>query len=292
MSWVVLVNPLAGRSAVDPEAVAAALASKEVPHEMRVVDGAGDMRSAVEEVARSNRDLVVVGGDGTVSLAVDTLLSAGLPRLPRLGVLPAGSGCDLMRTFGLRGLDLASAVERLHGDATYRIDAGRLSGAWGDRYFVNVAQAGVGAAAAETAPRFSRGMGPARYPLAFAARLPRFPPGQVRLGGSRTMEGHALAVIIANGQFFAGGWNIAPKALLVDGEFDVQVIDARKIQAPALVPKLMAGTHLRLPQVWRRSMAVVTVDVDRDWPVEADGDYLGRTPFEAAVLPGAIELKV
>ncbi len=106
------------------------------------------------------------------------------------------------------------------------------------------------------------------------------------------MRSRALGVIIANGQFFAGGWNIAPKALLVDGAFDVQVIDAKKRQAPGLVPKLMAGTHLGLPQVWRRSMNRVIVEADREWPVEADGDYLGTTPFEATVVPGALELVV
>jgi diacylglycerol kinase (ATP) len=292
MSWIVLVNPRAGKRPVDADRLAAILASKDVPAETRVVDSAADMRAAVAEVATSGRDLVVAGGDGTVSMAVDVLVGGRFDRMPRLGVLPTGTGCDLMRTFGFAGLSLEGAIERLHGDATYHIDVGRLSGAWGDRCFVNVAQTGVGAAAAETAPRISRSLGSVRYPMAFAARLPRFPAGRVRIGGSRTMEGPALGVIIANGQFFAGGWNIAPKALLVDGAFDVQVIDARKVEAPVLVPKLMAGTHLGLPNIWRRSMSHITVEVDQDWPVEADGDFLGRAPFEASVVPGAIELKV
>ena len=33
----------------------------------------------------------------------------------------------------------------------------------------------------------------------------------------RTYESQALAVIMANAQFFAGGWNVAPRATLVDG---------------------------------------------------------------------------
>ena len=37
----------------------------------------------------------------------------------------------------------------------------------------------------------------------------------------RTYESTALAVILANAQFFAGGWNVAPKATLVDGVLDI-----------------------------------------------------------------------
>lgn len=291
MSWVALVNPAAGRRTVDPDRIRHVLRRSEVTAEVLVIDGRSDMRSAVTEVASSGRDLIVVGGDGTVGLAVDALLSAGPIRMPRLGVLPAGTGCDLLRTFGIPQ-DLEVAAERLRGDGTYRIDVGRLSGTWGDRHFVNVAQAGVGAAAAETAPRLPRRLGPVRYQLAFAARLPRFPVAGVSLGGSKTLESRALAVIVANAQFFAGGWNIAPKALLVDGAFDVQVISARRRQAPGMVPKLMAGTHLALPEVWRRSMEHVVVETDVPWPVEADGDHLGMTPFEARVSVGAVELKV
>src|SRR5690606_20255291 len=116
----------------------------------------------------------VVGGDGTVSLVVDALMHAGPERMPIIGVLPNGTGCDLLRTFGIPST-IEAAARHLAGPATYRIDVGRLDGAWGRRHFVNVAQTGAGAAAAETARHLGRRLGSARYPLAFAARLPRFP---------------------------------------------------------------------------------------------------------------------
>jgi YegS/Rv2252/BmrU family lipid kinase len=291
MSWIALLNPHAGAKSVDPDEVNHALEQAGIDFDLEVVQTVADMRAAAVEVARSEHDLVVVGGDGTVGLVADALLAKPLPRLPKVGIIPAGSGCDLLRTFGV-SRDMAEAAVRLNGEGTYRIDVGVLSGDWGDRHFVNVAQAGAGGAAAETAPKMPRRLGAARYPLAFASRLPRFPRTQVRIGGSMEMTSDALAVIVANGQFFAGGWNVAPKALLVDGAFDVQVVDAKKRDAPRLVPKLMAGTHLREKEVIRRSLEHVTLETAVPWPVEADGDYLGTTPFEARVLPGALELKV
>lgn len=104
--------------------------------------------------------------------------------------------------------------------------------------------------------------------------------------------GRGLAVILANGQFFAGGWNVAPKAMLVDGELDVQVINARKRRAPAIVPRVIRGTHLGLPEVHRLSLPSLSVATSVRWPVEVDGDYLGTTPFDARVIPGVVELKI
>ncbi len=289
---VVLVNPAAGRRPVSPAEIADALDRHGVSHALEVVSGSAAMEDAVIEVVRSGRRLVLAGGDGTLGLAAQALVRAGLAgdALP-IGVLPVGTGCDFLRTFGIPQ-DLVGAAAHLLTDSEYRIDLGRLHGAWGERIFVNIAQAGAGAAAAETATRLPRGLGPARYPLAFAARLPRFPSCMIEIEGTRTIRSTALAVIMANGQFFAGGWNVAPKALLVDGELDVQIIDAKKRQAPSLVPKIIAGVHLRHRSVTRRSLSAFTLRTEEVWPIEADGDYVGSTPVEVTVLPSALSIKI
>jgi diacylglycerol kinase family enzyme len=290
MKWLVLVNPKAGRRPSQAVRVRRVLSEIGVEATVEQVDGPEEMRKMAVASAFTH-DLVVVGGDGTVSLVVDALMRAAPARMPVIGILPGGSGCDLLRTFGIPGV-LEGAARHLLGDQTYRIDVGRLDGAWGRRHFVNVAQTGAGAAAAETAPRLPRSLGNARYPIAFAARLPGFPVADVVVGGGRGHRGKALAVIMANAQFFAGGWNVAPKAMLVDGELDVQIIDARKRQAPAIVPRIVKGTHLSLPQVHRMSLPSLTVSTSVPWPVEVDGDFIGMTPFDARVIPGAIELKI
>lgn len=289
---VVLVNPIAGRRTVAPDSISAALERHGVDHELLVIDGRDAMRRQVERVVREGRRLVVAGGDGTVGLAAETMIQAGLAAEAHpLAILPLGSGCDLLRTFGIPQ-DLDQAAAHLVRPGEYRIDVGHLAGDWGERIFVNIAQAGVGAAAAETAARLGRRLGSIRYPLAFAGRFPGFRAANVEIAGDISIRSRALAVIMANGQFFAGGWNVAPKAMLVDGELDVQVIDAAKRQAPALVPRIVAGTHLRDPAVKRRSGGNFSVESSVPWPVEADGDYCGTTPLEVRVLPAALSIKI
>jgi diacylglycerol kinase family enzyme len=40
------------------------------------------------------------------------------------------------------------------------------------------------------------------------------------------------------------------------------------------------------------SLPSLTVSTSVPWPVEVDGDFIGMTPFDARVIPGAIELKI
>lgn len=289
---VVLVNPHAGPRPPGSTEVAEALARYGLAAAIEVVPDAESMRREVIKVIGAGHRLVVAGGDGTVSMAVDALVAHGLAAdaLP-IGVLPTGTGCDLMRTFGIPQ-NLVGAAAHLQGDQSYRIDVGQLEGSWGRCYFVNVAQAGAGAAAAETARRMGRRLGRLRYPLAFGLRLPGFRPSRIEVTGDRPLEGRALAVIMANGQFFAGGWNVAPKAMLMDGRLDVQVIDVPKRAAFGLVPKIVKGVHLGHPGVRRRSLADFELRTDEDWPLEADGDYLGRTPVKVSVLPEAVSIKI
>ena len=291
MGWVVAINPAAGRRPVSRDRVARALDAAGVEAEIEMPPDRASMRAVLAAAATAER-VAVVGGDGTVNLAVDTLVGLGNDRLPILGVLPWGTGCDLLRTFGISQV-LEEAAHHLRGDSVYEVDVGELKGAWGTRRFVNVAEAGIGAAAVVVANRLPRRLGVNRYLLSFGVRLPAFPAARIRIETDRrTIEGRALAVIFANAQFFAGGWNIAPKAMLVDGKFDLQVIDVRKTAAPNLIPKVLRGLHLGEAGVTRTSTSWFRLETDRPWPVEADGDAIGNTPVEGRVLPAAIRLKI
>lgn len=296
--WLVLVNPAAGRKAVDVFRIESALSRAGVEAEVTVPASAQEMRDAVAAASLSSvRHIAVVGGDGTANLVANAILERTWSEEPVLGILPSGTGCDLLRTFAIPQ-NLEQAASHLATPETYRIDVGRLEGGFGLRHFLNVAQAGVGAAAVESALGLSRRMGKARYPLAFLGRLPGFPPAAVALEGDNSRgehvqhQGKALAVIFANAQFFAGGWNVAPRANLADGRLDVQVIDTLKRRAPALVPKIIRGVHVSDRAVRRYSWTSVHLETTPVWPIEADGDLVGNTPVTVSVLPGALQLKI
>ncbi len=291
--WQVYVNRAAGRTASEPAKIRDLLREIGLDFDLQVPNSPDETKALIQEAATLGAThFAVAGGDGTVNLAVNALMPLEIGTPPVIGVLPVGTGCDLLRTFGLPQ-DVAGAARHLTSDEIYDIDVGTLEGSWGLRYFVNVAQTGVGAAAAQTAASLGRWLGAVRYPLAFAARLPGFPRAKVKvITERRTIESEALAVILANAQFFAGGWNVAPKAMLVDGALDIQIINCRKTSAPALVPKVIKGTHLSDPAVRRLSAAEFSIETDPLWPVECDGDLVGNTAVKGRVIRAAISLKI
>ena len=291
--WLAIVNPMAGRKATSASQISEVLATHGVEADIETPLSVTEThRLVTEELAAGREHFVVAGGDGTVNTVVNALMTADSDARPTIGVLPTGTGCDLLRTFGLPQ-DLDGAARHLAGDGVYPIDVGVLEGEWGRRYFANVAQVGVGAAAAETAAGMSRAFGASRYPLAFARRLPGFAAANVVVETERrTYESPALAVILANAQFFAGGWNVAPRATLVDGVLDVQIVNTLKRRAPALVPKIIRGTHLRDRAVRRFSAGRIAISTSVPWPLEADGDYVGNTPVTGHVVAGAVQLKI
>ena len=291
--WRVVVNQSAGRSPLAVTAIREALDAAGVDAAIEAPQTRAEAEDAVRDAVRAGTThLAMAGGDGSVNLAANVILGIVGVEPPVIGVLPTGTGCDLLRTFGIPQ-DLGDAARHLATDEVYPIDVATVEGSWGIRHFVNVAQVGVGAAAAQTAQKLGRGLGAVRYPIAFALRLSRFPATRVTVKTERrTYESEALAVIMANAQFFAGGWNVAPKATLVDGVLDMQVIDCAKRRAPALVPKIIKGTHLTDRAVRRFSAANFAIETDVPWPLEVDGDYVGNTPVAGRVVPAALRLKI
>jgi len=293
VTWWVIVNPSAGRGRDLRAAAAIALDGAGLDHVLRVSPNPAAVTDLVTEGVRAGATrFASVGGDGTAHLVLNGIMAHTWSRPPTLGILPAGSGSDFVRTFGLPG-DLDRAVGHLDGDAIYRCDVGRVEGAFGVRYFLNETSLGVTAASVEQSLRLSRRMGKARYTAAFWLALWRFRPATTTVHvGRSTIRTNALAVVVANGQFFGGSLNIAPRSGAGDGVFDVQVFAGPRRRALAVMPRVARGTHLSHPAVQRRVGADIVVECPPDWPIEADGEHIGNGAVAVRVVPGAIDFKI
>ena len=101
--------------------------------------------------------------------------------------------------------------------------------------------------------------------------------------------GEAINVVVANGQFFGGGLNIAPRATLVDGVFDVQVFSGPKRNAFVIMPRLAFGAHLTHRAVRRYIGGAISINAPDEWPLEADGEMLGTGSVSIDVVPAAVD---
>lgn len=293
MTWWVIVNPAAGTRQAWEERVRWALAERHLEAVVNASESATHLRELVDEgVAAGATRFVAAGGDGTISLTADALLSHPWPIPPTLGVLPAGSGCDFIRTFRFSQV-LEEAADHLVGDESLLIDVGVAEGAWGIRRFLNVLDIGVIAATVRTAEGPTRRLGRFRYKAAFWLTLIPFRTTRLTVQMERrTFAGRANTVVFANGQYFGFDMNVAPRASPSDGLLDVQVFVGPKTSALSLLPKVSRGRHLAHPLVHRFRAGTATVVTERPWPIEVDGDYLGETPITVRIQPRALRLKV
>lgn len=291
--WLALVNPTAGRRDALVERTERSLRSVGVDAEVAAPDGLAALEARLQgAVADGIGHFAVVGGDGSLNAVVNGLLAAQPKEPPVLALLPAGTGSDFARMFALPQT-IEQAATHLAATEDYPLDVGFVEGAWGRRAFVNVAEAGLGAASASVADRLPRLLGAAKYQTSFWLTLPRFRPAEIRfVSGGRRYEGLALAAIFANGQYFGGGLNIAPKAAVMDGILDMQVFAARRVEALTLFSQAKRGMHLAHPSVRRMTGSGFELEVDRPWPVEVDGEYLGSTPVTGSVVQGKLFLRI
>jgi len=268
---------------------------------------------AAELARRALRDgaelVVAVGGDGTISEVVNGFFEEPRPGEPpravragaALVILPRGTGGDLRRTVGLAS-DLRSCAPRLKGESK-PIDVGRIDlldskGRPAARYFINVAEAGVGAEAVRIANSSTKLLGgKLTFALASLRALVGWKDVAVRwsLDGAAVQEGPVTSFVIANGRCFGGGMLVAPGAKLDDGLFHLTIWTGYKLADFVLRSGAMYdGSHVNLKGTRIASARSIRLEPGAGATtaigVEADGEVIGRLPATFTVLPGALRL--
>lgn len=302
---LLIANPRSGngRGAALKETVAL-LDAAGVEHTVAMTEGAGHAtelaRRAVTE--QGFRFVVAVGGDGTVNEVVNGLVDphTGQARGEDLvlGVVPGGSGCDFLKTWGL-DIPLDRLVPRhLITEDKVPLDLGRVtfSGHEGEpveRLFANIAEVGWGADVTRRANMLPRFVGKARYLAATIASTVRLTPVEatIRLDHTEHQE-PVTEVVIANGQFFGGGMKVAPRALPDDGTFNVQSWRGGAKAVFENLPKVRSGEHLGHPTVREWQSSTVDVNAVEPMRIEADGEILGFTPARFDILDRVLSLSI
>jgi diacylglycerol kinase (ATP) len=263
--------------------------------------GPGDAVALARQAAADGADVVVaVGGDGTINEVANGLLGAARPGTP-LGILPAGSGSDFVRSLGIPR-DAAAAMDVLAGGCHRRIDVGEIvcaplapgAEARTRRFFVNIA--GCGASALATR-RFNRRRipGPLGYAVAagITALTCRWPRIDIREDEGDTRSVTLNMLFVCNGEYCGGGMRVGRGAALDDGRF--LVVEASGIGRVRTVmewPRLYLGRLDHVSGVAISPARRLDLSSGEDVLVDCDGEVCGRLPATYAVAPGALTVCV
>ncbi len=237
---------------------------------------AGAARQAGAETVLS------IGGDGTAFEVAQGLLGGHCT----LGIIPAGTGNDFVKTIGVPQ-DPMEALDYALSHPARPTDAGEVNG----RMFLNEIGAGFDVSVLDyalKAKKYCRGLLPYLYGVVRTLFHFRSIPLTLRIDGGEETKEDVFVIGAANGGVIGGGITIAPDARADDGLLDIVIVG--KIKKRHLLPRLiglMQGKILSFPET--RCVRAASLSFSSpDMRLNADGEILSESSVSARILPGAL----
>jgi len=236
--------------------------------------------------------IVAVGGDGTARAVATRLLERDNP----LAVIPSGTANNIGRTLGIEG-NPVELIKGLADKTVCQYDVGKVSGPWGDKYFLEAMGFGLFADILED---YDPGKGKS---VARAAETVR----DVLLDydarnwevtiDDHDISGKFVALEVLNTKATGPRLNLAPDADPTDGKFDVVcVLEPEDVTLIDYATSLMSGKFDELSNVKRLTGTKVVLNWRGD-PLHVDDEVQGRkdaqgdeTRVQVSIIPQALEV--
>ncbi len=256
-------------------------------------DGAREL--AGQMVADPEVDaLVVCGGDGLINLALQEQAGSGVP----LGIIPAGTGNDHAREYGIPTHARRAADVIARGFYT-TTDLGIMRNDAGDEHwFGTIACAGFDSLVSDRTNRIVWPKGQMRYNISIVAEFLNFHSIPTRLvldpgtPEERVLEENMTLVAMGNTKSYGGGMLICPDADHHDGILDITVLERmNRARAAFKFIKIFDGSFVEETGVNTYRAKKVRIEMtDRGGQHingYADGDCFAPLPMEVELVPGA-----
>jgi YegS/Rv2252/BmrU family lipid kinase len=255
-----------------------------------------------KQALREGYDLVVaLGGDGMLNEVVNGFFDQGrvINANAILGVLPFATAADFIKTVGIPR-DFREAAKRLDSSSTKLCDVGLIScdsldGLPTSRYFINIAEFGVGANVVDRVNRTTKRFGgTVSFTWGILRTIPFYRNKQVSFSIDKGAETDARInnLIVANGRFYGAGLKPAPNAQIDDALFDISIIgNVGLFESITSLGKLRDGTYLNLPKVTSQRGTRLSARCSERVLIEADGEVVGKLPATFELLPSAIRIR-
>jgi diacylglycerol kinase (ATP) len=280
-----IYNPNAGRfpSAILAERAAGVLRAKGWSIQLyKTRDGEHITQLARRAAEEHKEALFVVGGDGTINLAVRGLAGSDTA----LGVLPGGTANVLAQELGLPGLSwtrwmaLEESARRLADATIHQVDIGQCA----HTPFLMWAGVGLDAFAIhhiEPRPRGEKLFANVAYAASTAYHASLWHGINLKVTADHLhISGHYLLALMSNIHLYAGGLaRVSPFAILDDGAMDLWLFEGDTLgDTIQMAWDLYAGRHVDSQRVRHVAFKHLQLESDSQLYVQVDAEPL---PYHA-----------
>lgn len=285
-----IYNPIAGKgkSKRFHERLAALLSEKGLPHRFHETRGPGDAREIAARLTapgdRAARDIVAMGGDGTLNEVLNGLRD---PAGARLGIVPCGSGNDFAAVAGIPDTPEGALHLLTEGQAKYT-DYMECAGVRG----INAIGTGIDVDILRRYNRMKVLKGSAAYLASLVMTLCVYRARRfTELINGEKRPHRALIACAGNGQRIGGGIPICPEAKIDDGLMDIVIVDdIRRLRIPGAFVKLLKRQIMTLPTACFRRDARLRIRSDAPMPIQIDGEIYEDLPFDVRLVSGVLQV--
>ena len=276
MKYIFIINPIAGRGKykkILPN-IEKICNERKIDYEIKYISKEKDGAQIASEYKNEENVIYVVGGDGTITKTIAGIVGTK----NKLGVIPAGSGNDTYRTI------------KLLPKGETKIDLAKIN----DTYFINVACTGVDAEVANNIDKLRKTKIPTSQ-LYNASIIYTFVKSK-----NKTMKLHTdikdinskyTILSICNGEYYGGGFNIAPKAELTDGLLDIYYAEKMsKIKMIPLLLKMKRGKHEGKRKIHKFRTNHIEIDFEEEITFNVDGEKVTNNHFIIDILPKVLNV--
>ncbi len=272
----VIVNPVAGhgRAKKALPAVVEMLKKAGMSPKVEFTESKGHAVKLAFEMSKWADLILIMGGDGTVNEVAQAVIKTGTP----ITALPLGTGNDYVKFIYGEEKDWRKVFDRLFlGGKTQvkLVDAGVVESNLGVRYFVNGFGMGFDAYVSMRSKTIPLLKGDILYFLSVVLGLLEFEPPKMQVLVDKNVfrEGKFTVCSVGCGQFLGGGFWLFPKASIVDGLLDVDLVD--KVNFLTFLKKVwltFQGKHLNEPEVHYTQGKTVKIKSDVPAYFHVDGE--------------------
>lgn len=239
----------------------------------------------------------VVGGDGSINLAVSGLIGSDTA----LGVLPSGTANVWAQELGLPGLTwtrwlaLEESAERLARAPSNRVDVGVCNG----KPFLLWAGIGLDAFVVqrlEPRSQWEKYFAGLHYTASAVWNASSWHGMNLRVEvEGHEISGHFLLALLSNIHLYAGGLTeLSPDVCLDDGLMDLWLFKGETMSDTVQRAwDLISGHHMQSDQIFRYSFRSLFLESDSHLYLQVDGEPVEtQNPVIAEVRPRALKVLV